>query len=271
MPSYIPKDVKLSLKADAPDDRDHLLQTTKAILPPSVTLQKYASIIEDQRGLSSCTGNALTNAYELRLRVKKKSDVELSRLFVYYNERVLENNVDQDEGATLRSGIKTLRTHGVCTEATWPYHDDLWDDKPSLQAYAEAKQRTLANYERVTNLGAMRECLYRQQAFVFGIPIYNDTVASPRNDWTFDQRGAQLLGYHAMCCVGYDDDKQRFLVKNSWGRDWGYAGYCFVSYDFMQKEALDCWTFDTLEQFHTAPSKAEPWWKRYLRFFAGTK
>ena len=47
--------------------------------------------------------------------------VDLSRLFIYYDERVVEHTVNSDSGAMLRDGIKTLAKQGVCTEKTWPY------------------------------------------------------------------------------------------------------------------------------------------------------
>ena len=48
---------------------------------------------------------------------QKNNDLFMpSRLFVYYNERVLENTVNQDSGAYLRDGIKSLVQYGVCNE-----------------------------------------------------------------------------------------------------------------------------------------------------------
>ncbi|MBN2082363.1 PQQ-binding-like beta-propeller repeat protein [bacterium] len=38
-------------------------------------------------------------------------------------------------------------------------------------------------------------------------------------------------GAHAMLIVGYDDAKQAFKVRNSWGTDWGDEGYCWIGYD----------------------------------------
>ena len=51
----------------------------------------------------------------------KKPYADMSRLFVYYNERVIEHTVNQDSGAMIRDGIKTLAKQGDCTEKKWPY------------------------------------------------------------------------------------------------------------------------------------------------------
>ena len=34
----------------------------------------------------------------------------------------------------------------------------------------------------------------------------------------------KVCGGHAVCAVGYDDFQQCFIVRNSWGEDWGDQG-----------------------------------------------
>lgn len=53
-----------------------------------------------------------------------------------------------------------------------------------------------------------------------------------------------LVGGHAVCAVGYDDEKKSVLVRNSWGDDWGEKGYCWVPYTYIKDPNLSCdmWT-----------------------------
>jgi C1A family cysteine protease len=44
-----------------------------------------------------------------------------SRLFIYYNERVLEGSIKQDACAMIRNGIKTVARLGAPPEDVWPY------------------------------------------------------------------------------------------------------------------------------------------------------
>ena len=44
-------------------------------------------------------------------------------------------------------------------------------------------------------------------------------------------------GNHMMVIVGYDDLKQAFKVRNSWGVGWGFGGYCYLSYEFFSKNS----------------------------------
>jgi len=44
--------------------------------------------------------------------------------------------------------------------------------------------------------------------------------------------------------VGFDDSRQWFIVRNSWGTSWGDAGYCYMPYNYICDTSLanDFWT-----------------------------
>ena len=58
-----------------------------------------------------------------------------------------------------------------------------------------------------------------------------------------DTENEQVLGGHAVMCVGYDDTNQWFIVRNSWGTDWGDGGYFYMPYAYMTNSQLanDFW------------------------------
>jgi len=104
---------------DIPDHRDIMFRKVYRIparLPASVDLRSQCPKVVDQGQLGSCTANALGGAMEFVMIKDKKPYADLSRLFLYYDERVIEHTVNQDSGAMIRDGIKTLAKQGVCTE-----------------------------------------------------------------------------------------------------------------------------------------------------------
>jgi C1A family cysteine protease len=208
---------------DLPDHRDLLYAAIapKVIkLPPKVDLSGGCSPVEDQGRLGSCTANALVGALEF---LEKKDDVgfvDLSRLFVYYNERAIEGTVDQDSGALIRDGVKSLAKLGVCAEERWPYKVNhvTFKKKPPVTCYTAAKNHRIKSYHRINTLDEMRTCLAEGYPFVFGFTVYSafesDEVAKS-GILHLPKRSEQVEGGHAVMAVGYDDSKRRFLVRNS--------------------------------------------------------
>lgn len=239
---------------DLPDQRDHFYGAIHAIptrLPVKIDLRKHCSPVEDQGQLGSCTANALAGALEFLELKQNQPLVDLSRLFIYYNERVIEHSVRQDAGAMLRDGIKSLAKQGVCSETAWPYVISRFAKKPSPPCYAQAKQHTIANYQRLSNTDEMRACLASGYPFVFGFTVYEsfESGAVARTGiLNMPKTSERAIGGHAVCAVGYDDVAQRFIVRNSWGSTWGKGGYFTMPYAYLADRNLseDFWTMRTL-------------------------
>ena len=160
---------------DLPDHRDLLygaVRLVPPILPPHVDLRSTCSSVEDQGNLGSCTGNSLAGAIEFLERKDNVPFVDVSRLFIYYNERVIEGTVKSDSGAMLRDGIKTLKRQGVCSEKKWPYVISKFTVKPSPACYKEALNHQITSYHRILTLDEMRTCLAEGFPFVFGFTVY---------------------------------------------------------------------------------------------------
>jgi len=62
----------------------------------------------DQGQLGSCTANAIAGALEFDQIKQSLKEFTPSRLFIYYNERVIEHTVGTDSGAQIRDGIKSV-------------------------------------------------------------------------------------------------------------------------------------------------------------------
>jgi C1A family cysteine protease len=240
---------------DRPDQRDKLYSAIAAPprkLPPSIDLRSICSPVEDQGQLGSCTANALVGGLEFLERKEGKPVTDLSRLFVYYNERVLEGTVNEDAGAMIRDGVKTLVHAGVCTEKRWPYNIARFTQKPTAACYKEASKHQVLSYHRILSVKEMRSCLAEGFPFVFGFTVYEnfETEAMSRTGkLDMPEASAKALGGHAVLGVGYDDASKRFTVRNSWGADWGMQGYFTMPYAYLDDRNLsdDFWTLRTME------------------------
>jgi C1A family cysteine protease len=236
---------------DLPDQRDHLYSAPTAFLaalPPSTDLRASCPAVYDQGQLGSCTANAIGAAIEFDRLRQKLPDFVPSRLFVYYNERVIEGTVHIDSGAQIRDGIKTVASQGVCPEAEWPYDIAKFTQKPSAQAYKDAATDRAVSYQSlVQDLNQMKGCLASGYPFVFGFTVYEsfETVTVAQSGHApMPGPGERAIGGHAVMAVGYEDAQQWFLVRNSWGARWGLAGYFTLPYAYLIHPGLasDLWT-----------------------------
>jgi len=237
---------------DLPDARDYIYAAPLAMLrklPAKVDLSGNCPPVYDQGDLGSCTGNAIAAAIEFAEMKQRLAHVTTpSRLFIYYNERVIEHTVATDSGAMIRDGIKSVNKQGACRETTWPYKVTSFAKKPSAGAYQEGRKYLVSSYQRVTrNLTQMKGCLASGFPFVFGFTVYTSFMSAAvakTGKLSLPRAGEKVEGGHAVLAVGYDDAQHRFSVRNSWGPSWGLKGYFTMPYAYLLDDNLadDFWT-----------------------------
>lgn len=251
---------------DVPDVRDIPFRSLYRVarkLPERVDLRSGCSPVEDQGTLGSCTAQALAGALEyLQLRDLPEGERraryrDLSRLFIYYNEREAMGTVREDSGAMLRTGIKTLAKLGVCREEAWPYDTGRFARKPFDRCYGEALAHTVTAYQRLESLSEMKTCLAQGMPFVFGFSVYAHVMTRSverSGAIRMPEPGERLEGGHAVLAVGYDDRREVLLFKNSWGKGWGGLGYGELPYGYLTRRDLsdDFWCVQATANDHYA-------------------
>ncbi len=242
---------------DLPDHRDHVYEASypgmyAGQLPDHVDLRPGCPPVWDQLSLGSCTAQAIAAALEFDRRKQGLPDFVPSRLFIYFNERVMEHTVNSDSGAQIRDGIKSVAKLGVCPESEWPYDISKFTVRPPAQCYTDAKLDRAVSYQRVPRgLTQMQACLASGYPFVLGFSVYQSFESqdvAQTGIVPMPQKGEQLLGGHAVVCVGYRNDVKRFLIRNSWGDSWGMQGHCEMPYEYLLDKDLadDFWVIKTV-------------------------
>jgi C1A family cysteine protease len=251
-----PVKLRYGWQPDLPDHRDFSYSAPRAMLrklPVKVDLRKSCPPVYNQGDLGSCTANAIGAAFQFGQMKQGIPSFMPSRLFIYYNERVIEHSILSDNGAQIRDGIKTVNKQGVCREDLWKYDIGQFVKKPTAKCYKDALGNQVLSYQRVVrDVKHMKGCLAEGYPFVFGFTVY-DAFESPGVAKTgkldMPKKKEGLVGGHAVLAVGYDDTRKRFIVRNSWSAGWGLKGYFTMPYQYLEEENLsdDFWTIRLVE------------------------
>jgi C1A family cysteine protease len=247
-------------------------------LPAAVDLRAWASPVEDQGGLGSCTAQAGAGVIEYYERKSFGRHVESSRLFLYKVTRNLMK-MKGDTGAYLRLTMGAMVLFGVPPEEYWPYTDSGggFDKEPPAFCYSFAQNYKTLMYYRHDPAGAaepavlerLKTYLAAGHPAMFGFTVYSSIEqAAETGRIPFPVGRERIEGGHAVVALGYDDTleiensaggetaKGALLVRNSWGTGWGEKGYGWLPYAYVLKGlAEDFWSVLKKEWIDTGEFK----------------
>ena len=248
----------LSRSISMSNDLKRFLSKNTKIPPKEFNILKSNSIyskipVFDQGTLGSCVSNTLSFVYTL-LEYKQNNFIKIipSRLFIYYNGRVVDQNgyTDNDDGIPIISGIIAMNKYGVCDERLWPYIISQYTTRPPASCYQKAIGQRIMKISYIRDslsvsekLDALRSTIVLGFPVIIGIYLFtsfvdNNTadrtgiIPMPTSDELSDPDNKNVGG-HAVVLIGYNDTTRLFLFRNSWGKIWGSNGNGFIPYDYV--------------------------------------
>lgn len=221
MPKY-PTKYKYGWRPSRPDMYDYQYSAPYEVLqalPPSVDLRPQCSPILDQGPLGACVSNAVAGGLQFLQMKENIASFVASRLFIYYNGRMLEGTVNSDSGLSVRDGIKSVNSYGFPPETDWPYDINKYAAQPPSQAYVDANPNRILRYQRIQqNIMQMLGCLASGYIFLAGFTVYQSFESQEVNLTgvvPIPQFGEQVLGGHCVEIVGYSIITRTFIFNNS--------------------------------------------------------
>ncbi len=235
-------DVVYSLQSDYEIQLfEETYEPNKAIIKKDVDMRKMFGPIKDQKTLGACSAFAITSIFEYFLYKKNNNLTSLSERFLYYNSLYNDGEV-KDNGISLFNAIKSASEKGISKEEYCLYNVNQFNEKPSEEAYTDAQQRVVTKamnvkLEHQHIVSALSEGypvavslkIYNSFADGFGGFVYKPT----EEDYSDGK-----CGNHAMVICGYSEEDKVYIVRNSWGRNFGDKGYCYIPFSYIEDSNL---------------------------------
>lgn len=240
---------------DRADHRDHefLPAVARQHLPAQVSLNVAAIPVLDQGQQGSCTGHGTAGVVMFDQQKQGEPIVIPSRAMIYYDARIPEGSTGTDSGAQVRDAVAGVARYGACTDAEFPYDDQVCDVAPSAANYAEGRLQEAIVYERV-RYGHLHQTLASGFPFVFGFTVYESfesAAVAASGIVPIPEPGESVIGGHCVWATGYNSSYTQTVdampprtvrCRNSWGSSWGCGGdFVLPQWFFDERQASDYW------------------------------
>lgn len=207
----------------------------------TVDLRKYFAPARDQLNLGSCTSFAVVSMYEALMNQNGvEGENVMSPAYLYYYSNILKGR--PDGGSNYHEQLEVLGKNGVCYDSLYAYNTDAPATTPSRQAEEDAKNHRVIAAKQIplAHEGDKTEILKHNhklltsalsEGYPVGISLKVFDNLGKNGAFVLhpdDAPEAKEDGWHAMVVVGYSEENNFYIVRNSWGQDFGDDGYCYI-------------------------------------------
>lgn len=230
--------IKLNKEAEVQLQVDY---DSNSELEASVDLRNLFTTIKSQGEIGSCTVFALSAIYEYILKRSTQKEYDLSERFVFYNTNIKENKAEK--GTSYQDVLKSMETNGICEEIYCPYVEDEISVVPDEKAFENAMTHLVTEAKNVRiNHKDIRLALTDGYPVAISLKVY-DSFEDCDHGFISYPTEAEIIsenyGNHAMVICGYSDEDRLYVVRNSWGEDFGDKGYCYIPYSYIENPKLN--------------------------------
>jgi C1A family cysteine protease len=216
--------------------------SSKYSIPTQVSLRQYAPRPLNQGSQGSCVGWA--SAYAART-ILESASTGVNPNSTAFSPSFLYNQIGIKgcQGAYTGEALEHMKQEGLLELSKFPYDENSCSKQPSQAQLQEAMRHKIRGYNRLTKTGrdydvdleAVKQNIAQGAPVIIAAKVpysFQDMIGKKVwNPKSSEKRNVNNLGGHAMCLIGYDDNKKQFEIQNSWGTQWGDGGFVFVSYD----------------------------------------
>jgi C1A family cysteine protease len=204
--------------------------------------QNWVTPILNQGNCGSCVAFATVATLETQMNI--------SHQYPWLNPKYSTEALFACGGGGCESGwwpssaASFLKNKGVPDEACAPYTMGATGQDVSCSSIcpdSAARSQKVSNVNTPRNAEAVKAAL-RHGPLVTTLDVYADFILY--GSGIYKHTTGDYLGGHAVSIIGYNDEGRYWIIRNSWGADWGENGFGRVSYDDQSGVGDETWSFD---------------------------
>lgn len=191
------------------DGSEKIFKPNNLNIPNKYSYEKILPDVINQGNLPICVPCSISSFIDWDLNISKHQNI--------YKNKIDVNNCFKSiltkNGTQIKQALNYLKHNGIIVN----------DNNYKIFAYYIIPSLMVAKIAIIMN-----------GPLIAGLPVYN----SNRVDFW---NGKLLEGYHAVSLIGYNENG--FILRNSWGKDYGYNGYSILNYSDFNK-IIELWTIN---------------------------
>lgn len=243
-------------------------------VPNQFSLKQFCPTAWSQQSYGTCVGwasaNARTILYARNHNITNNYEIDRNRyspLFIYRLIKSGDNNCQH--GSYIEDAVELMKNTGVVPYSIFDY---LCAKEVPSNIVSQAKDQ-IEDYTTLFEYNGDNQ--YKIQATKKSISEGNPVLIGMKcpgsfhwatGVWEPSESYIVEFGGHAMCIIGYDDNKYggAFELLNSWGTDWGNKGYIWVKYQDYANFTRNA--YELINNIKYEPEPSEPDLSGKLKF-----
>ena len=231
-------------------------------LPEFVDLSSFFPEPGHQGAQGSCVGWAV--GYALKTYQEAiEFNISSPQSWDHFSPAFVFNSIKQSEdcgaGSRISDALEFVANTGAVRMQDFPYEEAVCLP-PSDEMKSRGREFSIKSYRRLQRDGllfAMREALSNEKPVVIALRVFPSLEQWQGDEnYRVDLDSEVQVDFHAVTVVGYDDERRALKVINSWGTDWGDAGYFWLAYDAVGPLVAEAYV--TTDRRYDEPYSEDP-------------